>query len=166
MDPGDIERLRARRERLQARVRRQEEARRFRALAPLLRAAGVRRFSRLPSSRVREVAGDRLSLPGRDERFYWPEIPEGRCVAWRNEGERNQAFADALSACFAPSERLLFIVHTYESVLVLGFEDAIAQAGLLLDRAHGGSVWVITRLGAPGLVEVSFSDQEVCWLTA
>jgi NDP-sugar pyrophosphorylase family protein len=39
VDATDIERLRARRVRLQARVRRQEEARQFRALAPLLRAA-------------------------------------------------------------------------------------------------------------------------------
>ena len=166
MDATDIERLRARRVRLQARVRRQEEARQFRALAPLLRAAGVRRFSRLPSSRVREVAGNRLSLPGRDERFYWPEIPDGQCTTWRNDDERDRAFADALAACFAPSERLLLISHTAESVLVLGCADAMAQARLLLEHIRGISLWVITRSGAPGLVEVSFSDQEVCWLKA
>jgi hypothetical protein len=162
MDPTDVARLRAHPERLQARVKRQEEARKFRVLAPLLRAAGLRRLSRLPARRIREVAGGRLSLPGRDERFYWPEIPDGTCVPWRGPGERDRIFAEALAACFAPSERLLFIFHTAESALVLGCADAIAHAGVVLDHACGG-LWVISRSGAPGLVEVSLSDDEVCW---
>ena len=162
MNPEDIERLRARRVRLQSRVKRQEEAREFRALAPLLRAVGVRRFSRLPARRIREVAAGRLSLPGRDERFYWPEIPDGTCVPWREPGERDRIFVEALAACFAPSERLLFIFHTAESALVLGCADAIAHAAMVLDHARGG-LWIISRSGAPGLVEVAPSDDEVCW---
>jgi hypothetical protein len=162
MNPEDIERLRARRERLQARLRRQDEARQFRALAPLLRAAGVRRLSRMPRRRIREAAGDRLSLPGRDERFYWPEIPDGTCMQWRDDSERDRIFAGALAACFAPSERLLFIFHTAESALVLGCADAIAHAAVVLDYAYD-SLWIISRSGAPGLVEVAFTDDEVCW---
>ena len=161
MQPEDVQRLRARRERLQARLRRQEEARRFREVASLLRAAGVRRLSRVPASELRALAAGRLNLPGRDERFYWPEIPSGTCREWRDAGERDAVFAEALRACFAPPARLVCIFHTHESALVLGREDAIAHAAILLARL-GGSLWVIARCGAPGLVEVS--DDEVCWL--
>jgi hypothetical protein len=46
---------------------------------------------------------------------------------------------------------------------VLAREDAIAQAPLLLERLYD-TLWVIPKDGSPGLVEVSFSDNEVCWL--
>ena len=163
MRPEDVERLRARRLRLQARFARQKEAAEFRELAPRLRAAGVRRLSRMPSPRLREVSAQALHLPGRDERFYWPEIPAGHCVGWRDEAERDAAFVRALRACFAPDTRLLCIFTPWRSALVLGCSDAIAHANLLME--HGGwRLWLIPRSGGPGLVEVSHSDDEVCWL--
>src|SRR6476659_3152109 len=125
MNPEEAARLRVRREHLQLRIRRKDEARQFRALAPLLRAAGLRRFSRMPSTRILELAPRCLHLPGRDERFYWPEIPGGTCAGWRDANERDAIFARALRATFAPSTRLLLIFHTHQSALVLGREDAI-----------------------------------------
>lgn len=163
MNPQDATRLRVRREHLQLRIRRKDEARQFRELAPLLRAAGLRRFSRLPSTRIRELAPRALHLPGRDERFYWPEIPGGACGSWHEDSARDEMFVRALQASFAPSTRLLLVFHTVESGLVLAREDAIAHASLLLDRLYG-TLWVIPKDGSPGLVEVSFSDNEVCWL--
>ena len=163
MQPADAQRLRLRREHLQLRLRRGEEARQFREFAALLQAAGVRRFSRLPPVRVRALKARRLNLPGRDERLYWPEIPEGTCLAWKDEHERNAAFARALQACFAPGVRLVLITSSSESALVLGYEDAIAHAGLLLDAANW-RLWVICLDGSPGVVEACASDNEVCWL--
>ena len=163
MNPEEAERLRARRARLQARFARQKEARQFRELAPLLRAAGVRRISRMPAGRLREMSRQALSLPGRDERFYWPEIPGGSCEYWFDAGHRNRAFVAALRACFAPDTRLLVIWHTYESALVIRCVDLIAHAELMLDRLWG-SVWFIPLSCGPGLVEVAYGDKEVCWL--
>ena len=163
MDPEEIERLRARRVRLQLRIRRQKEARQFRELAPLLRAAGVRRISRMPTRRLQEISRQALSLPGRDERFYWPEIPGGSCQYWFDLAHREAAFVAALRECFAPETRLLVIWHTYESALVIRCADVIAHARLLLDELYG-SVWYIPLSCGPGLVEVAYGDREVCWL--
>ena len=165
MNPEDAERLRARRVRMQARLARQQEARQFRELAALLRAAGVRRFSRMPSKPLLAMSRQALSLPGRDERFYWPEIPGGNCEYWIDTEQRDRAFVTALRACFAPETRLLVIWHTYESALVIRCADLIAHAALVLDQL-GWSVWFIPLSCGPGLVEVSFGDQEVCWLPA
>ena len=163
MTPEEAERLRARRVRLQARVARQKEAKRFRELALRLRAAGVRRISRMPASHLVEVSRKALRLPGRDERFYWPEIPGGQCEYWFDLEHRNAAFVAALRACFSPETRLLVIWHPSESALVIGCADVIAQADLLLDKL-GWSVWFIPLSCEPGLVEVAYGDQEVCWL--
>ena len=163
MEPADAQRMRARREHLQLRLRRQQQARQFRALAPALRATGVRRLSRLPPVRVQALSRAKLNLPGRDERLYWPEIPEGRCESWQDADARDAAFAGALRACFPPSGRLVFIFSPFESGLVLGCADAIAHATRLLDACNG-TLWIVALTGTPGLVEVSYSDDEVCWL--
>jgi hypothetical protein len=163
VDPEEAQRLRARRVRLQARFARQKEAKQFRELAPLLRAAGVRRFSRMPAKPLQAMARQALSLPGRDERFYWPEIPGGQCEYWFDLEHRNRAFVAALRACFAPDTRLLVIWHTYESALVIRCADLVAHAALVLDR-FWGSMWFIPLSCAPGLVEVDHGDREVCWL--
>ena len=163
MDRADAQRVRVRREHLQLRLRRQQQARQFRALAQPLRDAGVRRLSRLPPERVQALSRARLNLPGRDERLYWPGIPEGTCRSWQEPRTRDAAFEAALRACFASPARLLVIFSPFESGLVLACADAIAQATRLLDACNG-TLWIVALAGTPGLVEVSYSDNEVCWL--
>ena len=63
-----VRRLRQKRRLLQARVRRADESREFRMLAVALRAAGVRRLSRLPPAGAAALVTRFASLPARDER--------------------------------------------------------------------------------------------------
>lgn len=159
-----LQRLRFQRQQLQARLRRADESREFRALAPALRAAGVRRLCRMPPARSTTLVVQFDHLPARNERFYWHEIAGGKCVGFDTPTERNEAFVAALHACFAPATRLACIFHTSESSLVLGCDAAVAHADLLLHSLKE-TLWVTPTTGAPRLVEVSFSDRQVCWLT-
>jgi hypothetical protein len=152
-----------RRELLQARLRRQDEARQFRAVARELCRRGVRRMSRLPASRSSTLLHAQSQWPGRDERFYWPEIPGSRTVDWSVDAERDRAFADAVRACFAPSMRLAVIFHTAESSLLAGVVDVLAHARTILE-ASSETLWVVRAGGGTSLVEVSRVDRQVCWL--
>lgn len=156
--------LRKRRELLQLRLRRQDESRQFRPLAMQLYAKGLRRFSRLPPSRARELIAPFAHLPAQDERFHWPDIPGHACARWDTDSERSDCFRAALRACFPASARLALILHTSESGLVVGAQDAIDHADTLLAGLHA-EVWVVSKRGPGGLVELSFIDQECCWLS-
>jgi hypothetical protein len=154
-----------RRELLQLRLRRQDEARRVRVLAQALYRCGVRSLSRLPASRSSALLHAQASWPGRDERFYWPEIAGSRTVVFDDDAGRDRAFAEAVHACFAPSMRLAIVFHTAESSLLIGVADVLAHAGAILD-ACSETVWVVRAGGGASLVEVSRVDQQVCWLDA
>ena len=159
----DAAALRKRREHLQLRLRREDESRQARELAHRLHALGLRRMSRLPPSRAHALVAPFAHWPGRDERFYWPEIPGHVCRYWSDEAARDDAFREALRANFAPSARLALVFHPAESALVLGREDAIAHADAVL--AQGYAAWWIVALRGPSkLVEVCFGDDEVCWI--
>jgi hypothetical protein len=162
MDAPDAQRLRRRREQLQRRLARQDAARQARALAPMLRARGVRRLSLLPPSRAAALVAPFAHWPARDEHFDWPGIAGHACMWWTNEDDRDAAFARALRDCFAPAARLALVFHTVESALVLGREDALAQARVLLDALYG-TLWVVPLRGVDGIVEVEFGDRQVCW---
>jgi len=157
--------LMSRRAHLQARLRRADESRRFRALAPVLREHGVRRLSRLPPARARALLMPLADLPARDERFWWPDIGAGTCVAWDSVKACGDALRRALQACFAPGDRLAFVFHTAESCLVIGCAEAVRVADLLL-RDGDETLWVIGLRPGAALVEVSFIDHEVCWVVA
>ena len=161
-EPEDSERLYRKRSVLQARLRRQERDRQVRALAPRLRAAGVRKLSRLPPTRLGALLAPFKDLPGRDERFHWPDIQGGNCVDWQSDEARDEAFRDALSACFAPSARLVLVFHTSDYAWVMGREDAAAQARLLLD-ACVEALWVVALKPDGHLLEVAPGENEVCW---
>jgi hypothetical protein len=150
---------------LQAKLRRAGESRRFRALARTLHEHGVRRFSRLPPARARALLVPFADWPARDERFWWPGIGAGTCVAWDGAEARDDALRRALQACFAPGERLAFVFHTAESCLVIGCAEAVRVADLLL-RDGDETLWVVGLRPAAALVEVSFIDHEVCWVVA
>lgn len=147
---------------LQARLRRQDLARQATAVAALLRAAGVRKLSRLPPSRNRDVMAPFATLPGRDERFYWPEIEGGTCLTWQSDTQREALFRRALRESFAPATRLVLIFHTAQYALVIASEDASTHASLVL-KACRESLWIVPLHPDGRLAEVAFSDNEVCW---
>ena len=156
------ERLHRKRSVLQARLRRQERDHQARALAPQLRAAGVRKLSRLPPTRLRALLAPFKDLPGRDERFHWPDIRGGTCIAWETDDARDEAFRQALGACFAPSARLVLDFHSADYALVICRDDAAAHARLLLD-ACVEALWTVALEPDGHLVEVAPGDNEVCW---
>jgi hypothetical protein len=159
---SDVALLRRKRELLQLRLRRRELARRFRVLAPKLRAAGVRRLSPLPPARARALIAPFAHWPGRDERFYWAEIPGHHWASWDTGAEPDAVFREALRTCFQEGERLAFVFHTAQTALVLGWEDAIAHAGTLLPELYG-SVWIVSARQPELLLEVCPGDRELCW---
>ena len=156
------ERLHRKRSILQARLRRLERDRQVRVLAPMLRAAGVRKLSRLPPARLPALLAAFKDLPGRDERFHWPDILGGHCTDWQSEDERDQAFRHALNSCFAASARLVLVFHTSDYALVMSREDAAAHVRPLLD-ACVEALWVVALKPEAKLVEVAPGDNEVCW---
>jgi hypothetical protein len=160
----DVAALRRRRDHLQLRLRRQEKSRQSRELAARLHALGVRRLSRLPPARAQALVAPFAHWPGRDERFYWPEIPAHVCRHWEDEAQRDAMFREALCANFPAGARIAVVFHPFESALVLGREDAVAHAGSLLARGYA-AWWIVTLRGPSKLVEVCFSDHEVCWKT-
>jgi hypothetical protein len=161
--PNDVSALRRRREILQLKLRRRDEARQARELGRRLYAQGVRRLSRLPPARAQALVAPFVHWPGRDERFYWPEIPGHVCRYWQDDTQRDAAFREALRANFPAGARLALVFHPYESALAVGREDLLAHAATVL--ADGYAAWWIVALKAPSkLVEVCFSDDEVCWV--
>ena len=159
------ERLHRKRSVLQARLRRLERDRQVRALAPRLRAAGVRKLSRLPPVRLPVLLAPFKDLPGRDERFHWPDILGGHRTDWQSDETRDEAFRHTLRVCFAPSARLVLVFHTSDYALVMGREDAAEHAQLLLD-ACVEALWVIALKPDGHLLEVAPGDQEICWGSA
>ena len=160
---AEVAALRRRREVLQLKFQRQEKSRQCRELARRLHAQGVRRMSRLPPARAQALVKPFADWPGRDERFYWPEIPGSVCRCWQDDAGRDAFFREALLANFAPSARIALVFHPYESALVLGREDAIAHAPTVLAEGYA-AWWIVALRGTSPMVEVCFSDDEVCWL--
>ena len=132
------------------------------ALAPVLRAYGPGRVSRLPPRRVLDLIAPFQHLPARDERFDWTRIAEGACDSWETPEARDEAFRRALDASFPAQARLALVFHTAEYAVVLGMDAALALARTILDACHD-TLWVVALGGGAGLVEVSFSEREVCW---
>lgn len=163
MTDGDRERVRARRAHLLARLQRQRESGRFRALAPALCEHGVRRFRRLPPGASRALLAPFAGWPGRDERFDWPEIAGHARAAWVTAQDGEAIVRRALRACFAPADRLAVIFHPAESSLVIGCDDAARNADVLLRDGHG-TLWIVAMRPAATLVEVSLADQDACWI--
>ena len=162
MEPHDVQRLRTKRSVLQAGLRRGGADPPAPQKAPPKRAAGVRKLSRLPPSRLPALLAPFRDLPGRDERFHWPDISGGRCMDWHGEEARDELFRRALTDSFAPSARLVLVFHSAEYALVIGRDDAAAQARLLLDACYQ-SLWVVALTPDGHLVEVAPSDRDICW---
>lgn len=160
--PDTVARSRRRRTMLQARLRRQEEARVFRAVAPLLATDGRLRISRIPAGRMAALMAQYATWPARDERFYWPGIAGHTCIRWDGEDERDRAFIAGLDACFPSPTRLACIFHTYLSGLAIA-DGALRHAAPVLLDALYDVLWVVPASGEGPLLEVSLVDHEVCW---
>jgi hypothetical protein len=152
-----------RRELLQLKIARNTRARIFRALAPKLCSAGIRRFARMPPEECRASLGALASMPGRDERFYWPEIAGAQGGAWTTPQERAALLQRALAACVRGETRLAFVFHPFESGLSIAAQDAARALDLVLPELHD-ALWIVSRRGAGWLIEVAPSDQEVFWI--
>jgi hypothetical protein len=159
----DFASLRRRREHLQLRLKRQADSAQARDLARRLHAAGIRRMSRLPAARAREALAPFAALPERDERFFWPDISLHQRSTWDGERERDGAFSTAIRECFCAEQRLVLVFHPWQSALVVSAADLLGRRALLLEHLYE-TLWVVPLNGPPALVEVSVSDQEVCWL--
>ena len=162
---ASMDELRQRRAKLQLRLQRQEYSRQFRALAPRLCAVGLRRFSRLPPVRAQALLAPFAQWPARDERFDWSGIRAHDNARWRSDEGRLEIFRHALRACFPGRARLAFVLHTHESGLVLGRDDAFVHAETVLADLYS-TVWVVDARAPAALVELSFVDQEARWLAA
>jgi len=155
------ERLLRRRELLQLRLQRNTQARTFRALAPRLRAAGIRDFSRMPPAQCQACVAPLASLPGHDERFYWREIPGSSCETWTSDDEIESLFQRALPT--NASGRLAFVFHPFASGLSIATGDAARALAIVLPELHD-SLWIVPRRGAGWLIEVDPGDREICWI--
>jgi hypothetical protein len=161
----DVDRLRRRRELLQLKLRRAERARDYRALAPRLCAAGVRRFSRLPAERVQPLLAPFIAWPAQDERFHWPDIAGHARVYWEDAAVRDASFVDALARCFPPGRKLALVFHPLDSALAIDRDGAMAAPAALLGALYD-TLWVVSRDPSDrALVELSFLDRETCWAT-
>lgn len=134
----------------------------FRAVAPALRASGVR-GSKLVPARCREALGRLASGPGQDERLLWAPIPNGTCRGWEDDGERDSLLREALTACAAAESRVAVVWHPFQAGLSLAAADLARNAGPILDAGGGETIWIVAAGGGPWLIEVAYWDRELCW---
>jgi hypothetical protein len=157
-------RLLQRRRMLQLRVEREGWCRQFRTLAPALCAGGLRITKRLPAFLSPWLAVTRR-LPGRDERIFWPEVPNGVWQPWDDAAQCAALLESALRACGGLEGRVLVVFHPAEAALVIGARDLVA-AWPTLHAALYDSTWIVPEDRRPWLVEVCPGDRDLGYVTA
>jgi hypothetical protein len=164
MDDAHRDTLARKRALLKLRLARAEASRTFRAIAPQVRAAGVR-FAKLSLADVARAFAPWQNHPARDERLYWPEIPGGLCQPWSSPAERDALITSALAVLAQPDARIAVIWHTAESGLRLCAQSLPAVIPILCDALHEG-FWLVPDADSAWLIEVSLRDCEMCWVRA
>lgn len=154
--------LQRRRELAQLRRRRQVESKFYRRLAPKLCSAGVSQFSRVPAIECARLMNNFSHLPAQDERLIWWDISGSRCASWEEFEDRDEILLAALKDCTVPDERLVVIQHTSEAGLSILGASLVATVSEVLFAAQE-TVWIISKAGRPWIIEVSFTDKEVCY---
>jgi hypothetical protein len=134
----------------------------FRAVAPALRAQGVR-GSKLVPARCLEALGRLASGPGQDERLLWAPVPNSTCRRWEAEAERDSLLGEALADCTAPETRVAVVWHPFRAGLSLAAADLALNARPILDAGEGETIWIVAAAGGPWLIEVAYWDRELCW---
>ncbi len=153
--------LEGRRELLKLKVRRADESRTFRAIAPELCALGVR-FSKLPPVACVRALGTLIDGPGQDERLLWTEIGGGQCQHWSTGDERDRILRAALVALSSPSEAIAVIWHPVQTGLRIQ-SGALQQVLGTVFAELSETIWLVAANGGKWLIEVSITDREICW---
>lgn len=164
MRPGRRDALNLKREHLQQRLRRADESRTFRALAPELCAIGVR-FSKLPPQGCVRALGTLIDGPGQDERLLWAYIAAGQCRSWSTSSERDGILRTALIALSAPADAIAVIWHPAQAGLSIR-SDLLQQSLAIVFAGLSETIWLVAANGGKWLIEVSVSDHEICWTPA
>lgn len=162
MDEVRRARLIERRRLAQIRAQRAALSEAFRAVAPGLRARGVR-CAKLMPERCRTALGRLASGPGRDERLLWKPIPNGVCRPWQTERERDSLLAAGLAACAAPETPVAVVWHPCRAGLRLAASALAANAAEIINASAGDTIWIVAADGGPWLIEIAYWDREICW---
>lgn len=164
MGSSTREQLIKKRELAQLRRKRQLESAFYRSIAPKLCDTKVAHFCRVPAVDCARLM-DRFShLPAQDERLTWWDIQGSQRAPWDGPVERDDLVREALRACAQTDERVVLIQHTSEAGLSIGSTDLVKNLPDVLSAANG-TVWITSKWAKPWLVEVSFTDKEVCYTT-
>jgi len=155
----DRSRLEEKRRLLQLRRERQDQSRTFREVARSLCELGLRRFSKIPPARCQQIASRFSHLPGRDERFVWPDRDRR---AWHDDVERDFLFRQALLACTNLEGSLAVIFHTHQAGLRIEAPALAEHAGAVIGPQFE-AVWITAFQPAPWLIEVARQDREICY---
>lgn len=150
------------RELAQLRLKRRREAEFYRYLAPRLCTAGLTHFSRVPAVECLRLMTNFAHLPAQDERLVWWNIDSSHRAVWETGKERDDLLRVALEACTQANERLVVIQHTSEAGLSISAGDLIEAVPRVLEAAHE-TVWITARSFGQWLIEVSFTDKELCY---
>lgn len=161
MIPERRDALSRKREHLRQRLRRTDESRTFRALAPELCALGVR-FSKLPPQGCVRALGTLIDGPGQDERLLWTYIAAGQCRSWSTSSERDGILRTALVALSTPADAIAVIWHPAQAGLRIR-SDLLQQSVATVFAGLSETIWLVAAKGGEWLIEVSVSDCEICW---
>lgn len=101
-------------------------------------------------------------LPAQDERLIWWNIDGSHRAVWERTNERNDLLRDALEVCTQASDRLVVIQHTSEAGLSISAADLLQTVPHVLAAAQE-TVWITARSIGHWLIEVSFTDKELCY---
>ena len=152
-----------RRRMLQLRIDREGWCRQFRGIAPALRGRGLPISKRLPAQLSPWLAVTQR-LPGRDERIFWPEVPNGVLRAWDDAAECVTLLESALRACGGLDGRVLVVFHPAQAALLIHARDLVAAWPLMHDALYE-ETWIVPEDRRPWLVEVSPGDRDLGYVT-
>jgi hypothetical protein len=152
-----------RRRMLQLRIEREGWCRQFRGVAPALRARGLRISKRLPAQLSPWLAVTQR-LPGRDERIFWPEVPNGVWQPWDDGMACAALLQTALRECGGRVGRVLVVFHPAEAALMIHARELV-DAWPVLHAALYDSTWIVPEDRRPWLVEVCPGDHDLGYVT-
>ena len=146
----------------QLRLARSTKSAQFRSLAPALCESG-NRFSKIPVPAFGPLLSHTGAVEGRDERIYWPGVAAANCAAWADATECRNLLSDSLASIAGPNHPVALIFHPEECGLSVRSDALIALWPKLHARFYG-TLWVVSRKPADWLIEVSYTDQELCYV--